>query len=63
MVQVDEQPQMQAILLYENKCKEKRQSAVEDIFKDVDANNDVVYTEEYSSSESLSSNSEEEKLL
>ena len=40
----------------------KRQSVVEDIFKDVDANNDVVYTEEYSSSEeSLSSNSEEEK--
>ena len=40
----------------------KRQSAVEEIFKDVDANNDVVYTEEYSSSkESLSSNSEEEK--
>ena len=41
----------------------KRQSAVEDIFKDVDANNDVVYTEEYSSlEESLSSNSEEEKV-
>ena len=49
-------------LLSEKKCKEKRQSAVEDIFKDVDANYDVVYTEEYSSSEeSLSSNSEEEK--
>ena len=39
----------------------KRQSAVEDIFKDVDSNNDVVYTEEYSSSEEfLSSNYEEE---
>ena len=49
-------------LLSEKKCKEKRHSAVEDIFKDVDANNDVVYTEEYSSSEeSLSSNSEKEK--
>ena len=42
--------------------QEKRQNAVEEIFKDVDANNDVIYTEEYSSSEeSLSSNSEEEK--
>ena len=52
-------------LLSEKKFKERRKSAVEDIFKDVDANNDVVYTEEYSSSEeSLSSNSdEEEKLL
>ena len=52
-------------LLSEKKFKERRQSAVEDIFKDVDANSDVVYTEEYSSSEeSLSSNSdEEEKLL
>ena len=40
----------------------KKQSAVEEIFKDVDANNDVVYTEEYSSSEeSLSSNSDEEE--
>ena len=52
-------------LLSEKKFKEKRQSTVEEIFKDVDANNDVVYTEEYSSEEeSLSSNSdEEEKLL
>ena len=50
-------------LLSEKKCKDKRQSAVEDIFKDIDANNDVVYTEEYSSSEeSLSSNSEEASL-
>ena len=49
-------------LFSEKKCKEKRQSAVEDIFKDVDANNDVAYKEEYSSSEeSSSSNSEEEK--
>ena len=48
-------------LLSEKKCKEKK-SAVEEIFKDVDANNDIIYTEEYSSSkESLSSNSEEEK--
>ena len=40
----------------------KRQSADEDVFKDVDANKDVVYIEKYSSSEeSLSSNSEEEK--
>ena len=29
----------------------KMQSAVEDIFKDVNANNDVVYTKECSSSE------------
>ena len=44
----------------ENKFKEKRKSKVEEIFKDVDANNDVVYTEEYSlSEESLSSNSDE----
>ena len=50
-------------LFSEKKCKEKRQSAVEDIFKDVDANNDVVYTEEYSlSEESFSSDSEEEKV-
>ena len=49
-------------LLSEKKWEEKRQSTVEEIFKDVDANNDVVYTEESSSSEeSLSSNSEEEK--
>ena len=42
----------------------KRQSVVEEIFKDVDVKNDVVYTEEYSSTkESLSSNSEEEKKL
>ena len=34
-------------LLSEKKWAEKRQSAVEEIFKDVDANNDVVYTEEY----------------
>ena len=40
----------------EKKFKEKRQSTVEEIFKDVDANNDVVYTEE-----SLSSNSDEEE--
>ena len=38
-------------LLCEKKCKEKRHSSVEDILKDVDANNEVVYTEEYSSSE------------
>ena len=38
-------------LLSEKKCKEKRQSLVEETFKDVDAKNDVVYTEEYSSSE------------
>ena len=49
-------------LLFEKKWAEKRQSNVEEIFKDVDANNDVVYTEEYSSSEeSLSSNSDEEE--
>ena len=37
-------------------------SVVEDIFKDVDVKNDVVCTEEYSSSEGfLSSNPEEEK--
>ena len=30
------------------KQTEKRQSAVEEIFKDVDIDNDVVYTEEYS---------------
>ena len=49
-------------LLSEKKWAEKRQSAVEEIFKDVDVNNEVVYTEEYSSlEESLSSNSEEEK--
>ena len=49
-------------LLFEKKWAEKRQSAVEEIFKDVDVNNDVVYTEEYSSSEeSLSSNSKEEE--
>ena len=48
-------------LLWEKKWF-KKQSAVVDIFKDVDANNDVVYTEEYSSSEeSLSSNSEKGK--
>ena len=51
-------------LLSEKKCKEKRQNVVEDIFKDVDVNNDVVYTEEYSSSEeSLSSYSDEEEKL
>ena len=33
-------------LFSEKKCIEKRQSAVEDIFKDVDANNEVVYAEE-----------------
>ena len=38
-------------LLSEKICKEKRQNAVEVLFKDVDANSDVVYTEEYSSSE------------
>ena len=43
-------------LLFEKKWAEKIQSNVEEIFKDVDANNDVVYTEE-----SLSSNSKEEK--
>ena len=48
-------------LLSEKKFKEKRQSAVEEIFKDVDANDDVVYTEEYLSEESLSSNSDEEE--
>ena len=49
-------------LLFEKKFTKKRQSAVEEIFKDVDVNNEVVYTEEYSSlEESLSSNSEEEK--
>ena len=49
-------------LLSEKKFKEKRQSAVEEIFKDVDADNDVVYTEEYSSSEeSLWSNSDKEE--
>ena len=49
-------------LLSEKKWAEKRQSAVEEIFKDVDVNNEVVYTEEYSTlEESLSSNSEEEK--
>ena len=49
-------------LLSEKKWEEKRQSAVEEIFKNVNANNDVVYTEEYSSSEeSLSSNSDEEE--
>ena len=29
-------------LLSEKKLKEKRQSTVEDIFKDIDANNDIV---------------------
>ena len=50
-------------LLSEKKCLEKRQSVVGEIFKDVDVKNDVVYTEEYSSTkESLSSNYEEEKV-
>ena len=49
-------------LLSEKKFNKKRQSAVEEIFKDVDANNDGVYTEEYSSSEeSLSSNSDDDE--
>ena len=49
-------------LLSEKKWAEKRQSAVEEILKDVDANNDVIYTEEYSSSEKiLSSNSKKIK--
>ena len=45
------------------KQTEKRHSDVEEIFKDVDIYNDVVYTEVYSSleEESISSNSEEEK--
>ena len=43
------------------KQTEKRHSAVEENFKDVDIDNDFVYTQEYSSSESISSNSEEEK--
>ena len=44
------------------KQTERRHSVVEEIFKDGDIDNDVVYTEEYSSSEeSISSNSEEEK--
>ena len=44
------------------KQTEKRHSAVEEIFKDVDIDNDVVYTEEYlSSSEFILSNFEEEK--
>ena len=52
-------------LLSEKKFKDKRQSVVEEIFKDVETNNDVVYKEEYpSSEESLSSNSgDDEKLL
>ena len=45
------------------KQTEKRQNAVEEIFEDVDIDNDVVYTEEYLSpeEESISPNSEEEK--
>ena len=38
-------------LISEKKFKEKRQSAVEEIFKNVDANNDVVCAKEYLSSE------------
>ena len=44
------------------KQTEKSHSAVKEIIKDVDIDNDVEYTEEYSlSEESISSNSEEEK--
>ena len=35
--------------LLSEEMSRKRQSAVEEILKDVDANNDAVYTEEYSS--------------
>ena len=49
-------------LVFIKNQKEKRHSAVEEIFKGVDIDNDVVYTEDYlSSEESISSNSEEEK--
>ena len=46
---------LKPLLLSEKKSKEKRQSTVEDIIRDVDANNDVVYTQEFYSSKEYSS--------
>ena len=59
----DKRKMLKPHLVSIKKQTEKWHSAVEEIFKDLDIDNDVVYTEEYSSlsEETISSNSEEEK--